>query len=70
MVITYRHFKLQQVDKEFNIFICFSVKPSVTVTEQSVGNENKRMFMEVLHEMLTRKTQVAQQYLVTSGQGI
>lgn len=56
MVITYRHFKPQQVDKEFNIFICFSVKPSVTATEQSAGKENKRMFMKVLHEMLTGKT--------------
>ncbi|RMC17804.1 hypothetical protein DUI87_05471 [Hirundo rustica rustica] len=59
-----------QVDKEFNIFICFSVKPSVTVAEQSVGNENKRMFVEVLREMLTAKTRDAQQYRVTSGQGI
>lgn len=70
MVITYQHLKLQQVDKEFNIFICFSVKPSVTVTEQSAGNKNKRMFMEVLHEMLAGETQDAQQHLVTSGQGI
>lgn len=70
MVITYRHFRLQQVDKEFNIFICFSVKPSVRVAEQSAGKENKRMFTGVLRETLTGKTQDAQQYLGTSGEGI
>lgn len=56
ILITCRHFILQQVYGEFNIFICFSVKPSVAVTEQSVENKNKRMFVEVLHEMLTRGT--------------
>lgn len=69
MLITCRHFKLQGVYKEFNIFICFSVKPSVAVTEQSVENKNKRMFMEVLHQMLTRQKQDTQQHLVTNGQG-
>lgn len=49
ILITCRHFKLQRVYKELNIFMCFSVKPSVAVTEESVENKNKRMFMEVLH---------------------
>lgn len=41
--------------KVFNIFICFSVKPSVAVTGQNVDDKNKRMFMEWFHEMLTRE---------------
>lgn len=67
ILITCRHFILQQVYGEFNIFICFSVKPSVAVTEQSVENKNKRMFVEVLHETLTRETGDTLQYLITNG---
>lgn len=69
IVITCRHFILQQVYGEFNIFICFSVKPSVAVTEQSAENKTKRMFVEVLYEMLTRETRDTLQYLITNERG-
>lgn len=67
---TCTHFKLQRVDEEFYVFICFSVKPSVVAREQSVENKSKRMFMEVLHEMLTRQAQDTQQCLLTNGRGL
>lgn len=67
---TCKHFQLRRVDEEFYVFICFGVKPSVAATEQSAENKSKRMFMEVLHETLTRQTQDTQQCLVTNREGI
>lgn len=44
ILITCRHFKLQRVYKELNIFICFSVKPSVAVTEKCWEQEQTYVY--------------------------